>query len=426
MALASPTHQDRHQGVKAPLVLIACRSVDFFGDAAVCLRLAQGLVARGAQVRILADPRALAHLQNMAPACSWEPPQGFVATSALAYWAIDDLCTPGHGLPLQRADLLLEAFQMQVPQALFEQLPEATLRYLVDYLALEEWTADCQWMPAPDPVYSKKPRYWLAPSLRRDGPGLIQGQRSATGGALSQTNRQALRRSMMKRCEQALGADRGPGWDRQKDDDETVFLVFAYCYPNTPLPEFAQSLARALGQLREGGEGAENQAQAGLPQALIRAQRVLIFEPHHLAPAGPDTGLLSQHEFDQCMAVSDLALVRGEDSFGTALFYASQWGLPFVWQPYRQADDAHLRKLDAWLAQATQPLPGWSQLHRYFSPAGSHPESQSDLTEMLRALLANWQAVQDVCKSLGQAQFQRPSFEESLLRHWHAKRLESC
>ena len=404
------------------MVLIACQSVDFFGDAAVCLRLAQGLVARGAQVRILADPRALAHLQKMAPACALEPPQGFVATSALAYWAIDDLCTPGHGLPLQGADLLLEAFQMQVPQAIFEQLPEATLRYLVDYLALEEWTADCQWMAAPDPVYPKKPRYWLAPSLRQDGPGVIQGQRPAAGGTGFQANRQALRRSMMKRCEQALGADPGPGRDRQKDDDETVFLVFAYCYPSTPLPEFAQSLSCALRQLSAGGG---NWAQEGLPQALIRAQRVLVFEPHHRAPAAPDAGLLSQHEFDQCMAVSDLALVRGEDSFGTALFYASQWGLPFVWQPYRQADDAHLRKLDAWLAQAAQSMPDWSRLHRYFSPAGSHPESQSDLTEMLRALLANWQAVQDVCKSLGQAQFQRPSFEESLLRHWHAKRLES-
>ena len=125
------------------------------------------------------------------------------------------------------------------------------------------------------------------------------------------------------------------------------------------------------------------------------------------------------------MAASDLALVRGEDSFGTALFYASQQGLPFVWQPYRQADDAHLKKLDAWLAQAAQPLPGWSQLHRYFSPASSHPESQSDLTEILRALLTNWQAVQDACKSLGQAQFQRTSFEESLLTHWRSNRQQT-
>ena len=189
-----------HQGLKAPLVLIACRSVDFFGDAAVCLRLAQGLVARGAQVRILADPRALAHLQSMAPACAWEQPQGFVATSALAYWAMDDLCRPDHGLPLQRADVLLEAFQVEIPQAIFNQLPQATLRYLVDYLALEEWTTDCQWMAAPDPVYPKKPRYWLAPSLRQDGPGVIQGQWPAGGGTGFQANRQALRRSMIKRC----------------------------------------------------------------------------------------------------------------------------------------------------------------------------------------------------------------------------------
>jgi uncharacterized repeat protein (TIGR03837 family) len=411
-----------HRGLKAPLVLIACRSVDFFGDAAVCLRLAQGLVAREAQVRILADPRALAHLQNMAPMFTWERPCGFVASSALAYWAIDDLCMHDHGLPLQHADVLLEAFQVEIPQAIFNQLPQATLRYLVDYLALEEWTTDCQWMAAPDPVYPKKSRYWLAPSMRQDGPGLIQGQRPAASSPDFQANRQALRRSMINRCELGSSAGQSASGDRH-EEDEAVFLVFAYCYPNTPLPEFVQSFSRALGELREGGEGARNQGQAGLPQSLYRAQRVLVFEPHH--PKDPDTGLLSQHEFDQCMAVSDLALVRGEDSLGTALFYASQQGLPFVWQPYRQASDAHLTKLDAWLAQAAQPLQGWSQLHRYFSPAGSNAESEGNLTEILRTLLTNWQAVQDACKSLGQAQFQRPSFEESLLRHWHLKRQET-
>ena len=415
MGAASPHHQDKHQGLKGPLVLVACQSVDFYGDAAVCLRLAQGLVLHGMQVRILAEPNALAHLQAMAPELVLESPQGFIHTRALAYWAMDDLGLPGHGLPLASADLLLEAFQATLPQVIADQLPDALPRYLVDYLALEEWTTGCQWLAAPDPAFPQRPRYWAAPSLRPDGPGLIRGGRSAKAGLFSRADRQALRRSILGRCGHGLaeapylgtqGLENSPDVAR---DDEAVFLVFAYCYPDAPLPEFAKILSHAL----------EQQAEP----AGRQAQRLLIVEPQHLSNA--TTGLLSQREFDQCIAACDLALVRGEDSFGTALFWASQWGTPFVWQPYRQADDAHLLKLDAWLQQGGEVMPEWAQLHRYFSPAASGSGSPSDLAESLLALLSNWQAVEDFCQSLGRAQFARPSIEESLLEHWLGKRQES-
>ena len=415
MGAASPHQQDKHQALNRPLILIACQSVDFYGDAAVCLRLAQGLVSHGAQVRILAEPKALAHLQAMAPEHALESQQGFVHTCALAYWAMDDLGLPGHGLPLPSVDLLLEAFQATLPRAIADQLPDALPRYLVDYLALEQWTTGCQWLAAPDPAFPQRPRYWAAPSLRPDGPGLIQGVRSAKAGLFSRADRQALRRSILQRCGHGLaedpyfvtqGIENGPDVLR---DDDAVFLVFAYCYPDVPLSEFAKSLSHALKEMAE--------------RAGRQAQRLLIVEPQCVSNA--TTGLLSQREFDQCIAACDLALVRGEDSFGTALFWASQWGTPFVWQPYRQANDAHLSKLDAWLQQGGQFIPEWAQLHRYFSPSASGSRSRSDLPETLRTLLFNWRAVEDFCQSLGRAQFARPSFEESLLGHWQGQRHES-
>lgn len=415
MGAASPQQHDKHQALKRPLILIACQSVDFYGDAAVCLRLAQGLVLHGAQVRILAEPNALAHLQAMAPELALESPQGFVHTRALAYWAMEDLGLTGHGLPLPNVDLLLEAFHATLPRAIADQLPDTLPRYLVDYLALEQWTADCQWLAAPDPAFPQRPRYWAAPSLRPDGPGLIQGVRSAEAGLFSRADRRALRYNILQRCGHGLaegpyfvaqGVENGPD---VAGDDDAVFLVFAYCYPDVPLSEFESSLSHALEEMAE--------------RTGRQAQRLLIVEPQCVSNA--TTRLLSQREFDQCIAACDLALVRGEDSLGTALFCASQWGTPFVWQPYRQANDAHLSKLDAWLQQGGQFIPEWEQLHRYFSPSTSGSRRRSNLPESLRALLFNWQAVEDLCQSLGRAQFARPSFEESLLGHWQGQRYES-
>jgi len=42
---------------------------------------------------------------------------------------------------------------------------------------------------------------------------------------------------------------------------------------------------------------------------------------------------------------SDLNFVRGEDSLCRAIFS----GKPFIWQPYIQADGAHLKKLEAFI-----------------------------------------------------------------------------
>ena len=46
--------------------------------------------------------------------------------------------------------------------------------------------------------------------------------------------------------------------------------------------------------------------------------------------------------------------VRGEDSWLRGLWA----GRPMVWQPYRQADEAHRAKLDAFLHWQTQALRG--------------------------------------------------------------------
>jgi len=59
---------------------------------------------------------------------------------------------------------------------------------------------------------------------------------------------------------------------------------------------------------------------------------------------------VTQDEFDIALQACDLNFVRGEDSFVRAHWAAaSRWQVPFVWQPYRQDDNAHADKLNGWL-----------------------------------------------------------------------------
>ena len=61
---------------------------------------------------------------------------------------------------------------------------------------------------------------------------------------------------------------------------------------------------------------------------------------------------LPQDDFDRLLWRCDINFVRGEDSFVRA-----QWaGKPFVWQIYPQAEQAHLVKLDAFLARYTEGM----------------------------------------------------------------------
>src|SRR5690606_15762122 len=58
-----------------------------------------------------------------------------------------------------------------------------------------------------------------------------------------------------------------------------------------------------------------------------------------------------QQDFDALLWSSDLNCIRGEDSLVRALWA----GRPLLWHIYAQDEDAHLVKLDAWLARSPYP-----------------------------------------------------------------------
>jgi uncharacterized repeat protein (TIGR03837 family) len=81
---------------------------------------------------------------------------------------------------------------------------------------------------------------------------------------------------------------------------------------------------------------------------------------------------LSHKDFDQLLSACDINFVRGEDSWIRAIWA----GKPFIWQPYLQTENTHMKKLDAFLevfyadSNAKQAA---CEAHRHWS-AGHIPE----------------------------------------------------
>jgi hypothetical protein len=142
------------------------------------------------------------------------------------------------------------------------------------------------------------------------------------------------------------------------------------------------------------------------------------FEDFHIhRPEGLER---SQDDFDALLCSSDLNFVRGEDSFVRAHWAAaSARAVPFVWQPYRQADAAHRDKLMGWMNQV---LPGDAlaplrDFHLAFNGLASEASpGTEDLGTAWQRLLQGWEEMQQALQASCQRLAQRPSLEDRLVQ----------
>ncbi len=296
--MASPSSSQVH---------IFCTVVDNYGDAGVCLRLARHSARKGSQTTLVIDKPDL--IDRMMP--SWRnESQLSVETNAP-----DLLNAPG------ATELTaIEAFQFDAPldyRIALEELHASgtkVQRIALDYLATESWATSHQGLASPDlevkrtlagkgitadPNGPAATRKWFAPSFDGQGFPLIHDDFIEA----TPEQRQQIRAR--------LGASRA-----------TDFLVMAFGYPDAPWDELKQAFQ-----------------SHGLPPGFKQA---VFWQPKGLE--------LTQDEFDIALQACDLNFVRGEDSFVRAHWAAaSRWQVPFVWQPYRQDDNAHADKLNGWL-----------------------------------------------------------------------------
>jgi uncharacterized repeat protein (TIGR03837 family) len=282
---------------------IFCAVVDNFGDAGVCWRLARQLAAEfGWQVRLWIDDPA--PLQRMAPDLAAGPVDVRIWPTA---W-------PVPWLAADCADVVIEAFACDPPLPYVEAMAtraRAPVWLNLEYLSAEPWVPGCHGLSSPHPRLPLV-KYFFFP-----------GFEEATGGLLREHDYDE-RRSRFDA--DAFRAEFGLP---PRTAGELVISLFSY--ENPVLPELLRAWAAA--------------ATPDHPIRVLRPGGSEAAEIHGNLSVHP-LPFLPQPRYDEVLWASDLNFVRGEDSFVRA-----QWaGKPFVWQIYPQTENAHLAKLDAFLA----------------------------------------------------------------------------
>jgi uncharacterized repeat protein (TIGR03837 family) len=124
-----------------------------------------------------------------------------------------------------------------------------------------------------------------------------------------------------------------------------------FSYPHAPIGDLLQ-------QLSQGSQNCVVYVSASVlfpaVQAFFGLERLDIGATYTLGRLTVAVlPFLSQDEYDVLLAFCGLNFVRGEDSWIRAIWA----GKPFIWQPYRQEEEAHLDKLHAFLAMFYADLP---------------------------------------------------------------------
>ncbi|MCO6056830.1 elongation factor P maturation arginine rhamnosyltransferase EarP [Pseudomonas sp. MOB-449] len=353
---------------------IFCNVVDNFGDIGVTWRLARQLVAEhGQAVRLWVDEPAV-----FAPLCPQADPEAEIQWQhgvEIRHWRQD-------WQPVEAADVVIEAFACQLPEHYLGAMAARTDKPFwlnLEYLSAEDWVTGCHGLPSFQPNGLQKSFFF---------PGFTDG----TGGLLREGTLMSRRLAFQADPEarQAFFADLGV------DLEAGALLISLFAYENTALAGWLDALA----------------ASPVAVQLLVPVGRVLpdlarwLGEERLTAGARLSRGNLviqvlpfvSQDDYDRILWSCDFNAVRGEDSFIRA-----QWaGRPLLWHIYRQEEDAHWDKLEAFLAlycQALSPAAAaaltesWRAWNRGEGMAAAWPALTAHWTE-LKAHAERWCEVQ--------------------------------
>ncbi len=304
---------------------IFCRVVDNFGDIGVCWRLAKQLSdEHGLHVRLWVDD--LVSTQKLLPELNLSASQQNIRGVEIHRWQAD------FGFDAV-ADVVIEAFACELPENYLLALTHASAEKQpiwlnLEYLSAEAWVAEFHLKPSPHPRLPLKKTFFF--------PGFTE----KTGGLLREHDLFARRDEFQK--QPALL------WHGDEITEETI-TVSLFCYPHAPIHDLLTAMATS-----------SKPVLCLIPESSILGVVGTFFG--ELLKAGDSRTrdslsvkilpFLSQSEYDQLLWSCDLNFVRGEDSWIRAIWAAK----PFIWLPYRQAEDTHLVKLNAFLQRYSHDL----------------------------------------------------------------------
>lgn len=360
---------------------IFCRVVDNYGDIGVCWRLARRLSqGHGWRIRLWVDD--LGSFARIQPGID----------ASLAEQALDGIDIIHWGSPPPQrvpGDVVIEAFACDPPvsfvqtmQRQFAQTGQAPIWINLEYLSAESWVESCHGLP----------------SQRADGLTkhfFFPGFTPATGGLLREpglsAERDALQSSRPRQAE--LLRRLGLGGDCLQAWQAGARLISLFCYPNAPMTALAQALGNETrASVIIAPSGVYPDLEAVMTAAPVRIARI---------------PFVSQPDFDRLLWCADLNFVRGEDSFIRAVWAAR----PLIWQIYPQDENAHLTKLDAWLAQYPCPDAVRTAIRAWNVPLTT--SAAAALSAVLRPSI--WENWQKIARNWDEEHASRPDLGDNLV-----------
>jgi uncharacterized repeat protein (TIGR03837 family) len=297
---------------------IFCEVIDNFGDAGVSWRLARALTEHGLSVRLRINN--LSCLKQLRPLVDENLTEQALDGFRVIAW------NDQTELNYQPADLVIEAFACRLSEAMLDRMAEEkpTPTWInLEYLSAELWAFQSHGLPSLHPRLPLTQHFFF--------PGFISG----SGGLIREDGLIQARAKFDVEPRLAflknLGCEVSP---------ETL-LVSLFCYEHVPVDELFNAMRLGPPTLCLVPEGVATKNlthfmgnDLSVGRQVTDGQLTIKIIP-----------FLHPDDYDRLLWSCDVNFVRGEDSLVRA-HWAQQ---PFVWQLYRQAEDAHLIKLAAFL-----------------------------------------------------------------------------
>ncbi len=350
---------------------IFCKIVDNFGDIGVCWRLARQLrVEHGLQIRLWVDDLSAA--QAIIPSLNIEKNQQICDEISIEKW--DEAADFN-----QAAEVVIEAFACALPEKYLTAMQGQKSKWInLEYLSAESWVDDFHGKPSPQS--NSLTRYFYFPGFTEATGGLIresfdyaQGWRTALEGNQTSTVRPELVKG-----------------------HENTLKISLFCYLGAPIHNLFTAMIDSNEVIN-----CYVPASSILPQIAdffgeetIRVGDYLLCNNLHVHILP----FLSQADYDKLLRDCDINFVRGEDSWIRAIWA----GKPFIWQPYLQTENTHIKKLKAFIdvfyANCEQKEVLW-KAHEYW--AAEHA-LQSDFKLIWQNYMNALQLIQPYTKTQSQ------------------------
>ena len=305
---------------------IFCRIVDNFGDIGVCWRLARQLnTEHGIDIRLWIDDLNIA--RQLIPTLDVSQRTQQIGSITVAAW--------DESTRFQQAtdavDAVIETFGCELPQQYLSLMQPETVWINLEYLSAEAWV---EGFHAQHSKRGNLTRHFFF-------PGFTQG----TGGLLREHD--IIKKNQNIAAGIGLQTSFSQGLNLSPDQDSASLAaslkISLFCYPHAAISHLLAAMASsdmkiicyvpATGIL-------PNIAEFFTKDTVTAGDHLVINNLSlHVLP------FLSQSDYDRLLASCDINFVRGEDSWIRAIWA----GKPFVWQPYLQAEETHITKLNAFL-----------------------------------------------------------------------------